>query len=180
MNEFWEPNASRLKQIIKDTAFALEPHVVNIGNPIYILATIATVESSFGERSILRHEPAYMPDGYYYKNSTQVQERWKRWQILSACSFSSFQILYTTACELGFDHQPWDRNPIELWDDRIAAQFVVKYLVKRVISKMPDNSLERLFDGYNSGNPRDGIIPHEYIQKSLKAYESLSTNKVII
>ena len=110
---------------------------------------------------------AYCPGGYYYKKSPEVRELWKRWGDSAACSYSSFQILYVVAIELGFGG-----SPIDLWYDEEACPLVVKFLNHRVIEKNPRN-LQDIADAYNSGTHRDRHIPHDYIRKFLTAYNEV-------
>lgn len=160
-------NNPRLDFIIKNAAGLLKSDI-RFGDPYGILKALATVESSFGTNNVPRFEKAYSPMGIYY-NSEQ-KERYAKWGAAACCSYSSFQIMYTTACELGFDSQPWSRNPSILSNDEVAIFYVIEYIKKRVISRGAQ-TVEQLFDIYNSGS-LDKNIPADYIRVAMQAYNS--------
>lgn len=161
---------TKLEKIIKLAAPMLKPYL-KFADSYGILAAIATVESSFGTNNISRFEKVYAPGGSYY-NADQ-KERHLKWGAGACCSFSSFQILYPTACELGFDSSPYNRDPHELSNDEVAIFYVIEYIKNRVLAKGAD-TIEKLFDAYNSGTFKDDNIPHNYIRAALQAYNSNS------
>src|SRR5574340_316007 len=128
-----------------------------------LLLAIARVESGGGTNNYPRFEAGYAPP--YFVGTIQgrtvrgtgtcwnsiVAERWKKWGMASACSFSSWQILAHTAMDMGFCDAPW-----ALWDDRIAAHWV-KRRVQRIIDKGAD-TVEKVADAWNSGNFHGWIV----------------------
>lgn len=161
---------AKLEKIIKSAALMLKPHL-KFADPYGVLCAIATVESSFGTNNVPRYEPAYGQLGAYY--NTEQKERYMKYGAAACCSFSSFQILYPTACELGFDSSPYTRSPLELTSDEVAIFYVIEYIKNRILAKGAD-TLEKLFDAYNSGTFRDSNIPTNYIRVALQAYNSNS------
>lgn len=135
--------------------------------PERLLWAIATIESSAGKLNVPKHESAYAPGGHYYKRSPEVRALWNRWGDWAACSYSSFQILFIVATELGFEG-----SPIDLWYDEEACPVVVTFLNERIIKRSPSN-LEDIADAYNSGTFRDQHVPLDYIEKFLKAYDEV-------
>lgn len=130
-----------------------------------LLQAIAQVESSYGVNNIPRFEPSYYIDGYYYKVSTEVQNYVSKYGKHASCSYSSFQIMFPTACELGYTGTPQD-----LGKDEIAIQWVIKFINNRILRKKPQG-LEDIFDAYNSGNFKDKYIPERYIKKATRWYD---------
>jgi len=143
--------------------------------PERLLWAIAFIESAGGALNVPKHEPAYAPGGFYYKRKTEggarVRTLWNRWGDWAACSYSSFQILFVVAVELGFLG-----SPIDLWHDEEAIVWVVNLLNERIIEKKPE-SLEQIADAYNSGSFRDRHVPHEYIAKFIRAYDEVKVDE---
>lgn len=161
---------TKLEKLIKNASWMLKPYL-KFADPYAVLVAIATVESSFGSNNISRYEKAYSPSGAYY--NPDQKERHLKWGADACCSYSSFQIMYPTACELGFDSSPYDRNPQILSCDEVAIFYVIEYIKNRCIAKGAD-TLEKLFDSYNSGTWRDNNIPINYMRVALQAYNSNS------
>jgi len=142
---------------------------IDIGSKIdpgRILWAIANVESTYGKQNdATHHEGAYHYGGHYYKRSRIVREQSQKWGCLAHSSFGSFQILFITAYELGFRG-----DPIELRDPDISLRYVVKLINRRVLDKLSDEKPIDIFDAYNSGTPRDRIVPEQYIDKALIFY----------
>ena len=130
-----------------------------------LLVAIAMVESSLTLNNIPRYEKSYGPGGYYYKRSRTVRDYHRIWGGWAPCSYSSWQILYNTAVELGFRG-----SPHLLWNDKIAIKYVIKYLDHRVMRRGASN-LTQIADAYNSGNFWDKIVPNRYIRKLREAYK---------
>lgn len=128
------------------------------------LAALATIESSYGIHNIPRYEKAYDRGGIYYNAQLGM-----KYGAAAACSYSSWQIMYPTAVELGFTGAPTELN-----NDCVAIYFVMEYIQKRILDKGCER-LQDLFDAYNSGTFRDRIIPEEYIAKGMDAYVKLKT-----
>jgi len=158
---------SRLDFIINNAASTLK-FDIKFGDAKGILKALATVESSFGSNNVPRFEKAYSPMGIYY--NAEQKERYAKWGAAACCSYSSFQIMYPTACELGFDSSPWARNPQLLSNDEVAIFYVIEYIKKRVISRGAQ-TVEQLFDIYNSGS-LDKNIPADYIRVAMQAYNT--------
>lgn len=112
-----------------------------------------------------RFEAAYAPGGYYYEHSIEVRARWTQWGRDSACSYSNFQILYNTACELGYIGPPK-----ALDKDGLALPYVCLYIRRRIIDRGATKP-EQIADAYNSGSFSDQHIPGAYIRKFMKYYE---------
>ncbi len=115
---------------------------------IALLATIAWTESTFGrDGGQSRVERAYRPDGIYYRRSATVRDLHNTYGDAAASSWSSFQILYAVAWELGFRGEPW-----KLYDDRIAVAPVVSYISERAYQRNA-RTVEEVARTYNGGNP---------------------------
>jgi len=137
---------------------------------VSILKTIAVCESSFGVMNHSRFEPAYFTGGFYYEKSEVVRDLVEKFGKSAACSYSSFQILFVTACELGFHG-----TPEELGNDDIAIFWVMKFINKRIIHKNPEK-IEDIFDAYNSGSFRDKNVPLGYVSKAMYFYSLYCSN----
>lgn len=150
-----------------------------------LLAALAMVESSGGRDLRFRFERSFYRGGAYFDRDPNMQERMNRWEAgvqdatrdcaakLTACSFGPWQILYTTAAELGFDRAPW-----ELADPRTNAYFAVRLINRRIIPRLPEEALlgeesavKGIADGYNSGNPNDRHIPVAYMARVWQYYQ---------
>jgi len=130
-----------------------------------LLLALAEVESSGGTNAIPRFERAYSIGGYYYRRASHVRELWKRWGDWASCSYSSWQIMFVTATELGFSGSPQD-----LRRDPLAIPFVVKYLNVRAFAKGA-TTVAQAADAYNSGSFADAMVPADYIAKVQAAYD---------
>lgn len=113
-----------------------------------------------------RFEAAYAPGGLYYKNSEHVRKEYEEWGSSACCSYSNFQILYITACELGYTGPP-----LGLDSDRIALPYVVKYINERCFAKPGQETVEHVADAYNSGNHLDRFKPLTYIRRFRRFYD---------
>lgn len=143
-----------------------------------LLAAIAVVESTGGRNNYPNFEPYWIPEGEggivensrqtgrHPKSNAVVVDRFAAYGLAAGCSFSSWQILYHTAADLGFVGQPWD-----LWDDEVAVEWVVK-LLNRICSQGA-TTVEEVADAWNSGTFKDTIIPERYIEKFTNAYNAL-------
>lgn len=123
------------------------------------LAALAENESRYGQFNIPKHERAYDFSGKYFQ-----PDLWRKFGSWSACSYSSWQLMYPVAVELGFAGRPQD-----LACDEIAIYWVMKYIDQRIIQK-GCQTLEQFADAYNSGSFRDQIIPEKYIKDFLTSY----------
>ena len=113
-----------------------------------------------------RYEPAYAPEGLYYRNSREVRDAYDRWGKSAACSYSNFQILYITATELGYSGPP-----LGLDRDSIAIPFVIKYINERIFAKPRHETVEQVADGYNSGTHLDRLKPLKYMERFRRYYD---------
>lgn len=137
-------------------------------NPDALLYAICLNESSGGKNDIPRFEPAYAPNGYYFKRSQEVRDKWGKYGDLAAMSWGPWQIMFTTAGELGFSG-----SPLELWDAEVSIQFVVKLIKDRIIVRLGAKTVEEIGDSYNSGTFKDAVIGQvaEYRSRLRKNYE---------
>lgn len=134
-----------------------------------LLLTLAGLESTFGrDRTFVRAEPPYMPGGRYYKASANLRAEWRKWGVLAASSYGSFQVMYPTARELGFDG-----HPIQLQDDMVCAYWAARLITQRFIRRHGAKTLRDALDGYNSGNHFDINQPEAYIAKGLQMYHDV-------
>ena len=133
-----------------------------------LLWAIAGNESTFGKRrEFVKYEPAFLPGGDYYKNSPTLQKLYYQYGVLAGSSYGSWQIMYPTACEVGFSGPP-----IALQDDAVAIQFVVNLINKRFIGHEGAKTLSDVLDAYNSGSFRDTNVPQKYVDDGIHHYES--------
>jgi hypothetical protein len=159
---------ANLVQIIQIAAGLLQPKIP-FADALSLLGALAEVESSFGEFAVPKYEKAYDWGGPYF--SVEQRERWKRWGAWAACSYSSFQIMYPTACELGFTG-----TPIELCKDNVAIDWVMKLIERRIIDRGA-TTIMQVADAYNSGSFRDAMYPNEYIKKFSDAYATVVSRR---
>ena len=116
MTEHQEQREERLPSLIRAHAslLTLPP---DLGGEA-LLAALATQESDFGllgGRS--RVEPAYQPGGGIYRK--HVIDLYADYGDAAASSWSSWQIMFVAAWEIGFRGPPW-----ALWDDQVAIKWV--------------------------------------------------------
>ena len=163
-----------LEQIIKEYANNLNTKFLsNIKiDPVALLKAIAMRESTYGINKNPRFEKSYYKGGSIYKNSKNLQEKVELYGQAASCSYSSFQIMYITANEMGFKGKPEDLN-----DDTIAIEYVIKMINKRILVKKP-SSIRDIFDAYNSGNFKDKNIPFDYIKYCLNWYNRFITEEI--
>lgn len=131
---------------------------------VSLLRALAMKESTYGANTRPRREKAYLPGGRYF-NEDQAK-RYAQHGRAAACSYGSFQILYPTACELGFSGVP-----SQLGDDRVGIVWAVELLNRRILKRDKAQTVEQIADGYNSGTHRDGRVPGSYIQEVKKYYD---------
>lgn len=138
-------------------------------DPAKLMISLAMVESSLGMNSRPRHEPAYDFGGLYWNKEHGKPWRWDIHGSISACSFSSWQIMFPTAVELGLDPLT---HPCELQDDSKAVHWVIEYIKRRILDRGAV-TLANFAVGYNGGNPsafNDQTI--KYAKKLELAYNS--------
>jgi hypothetical protein len=148
-----------------------------------LLLAIAAVESNGGLNNYPRVEPAYIPKGFTFTIQGKlvsgtgtcvndvVRPRWRKWGLCSACSYSSWQILYHTAADMGFEGDPRD-----LWKDIVARPYVYAK-INKVIEPMPVDVDEleavRLVGRIWNGGNAQAIVPSSYLTKLCDAYTAL-------
>lgn len=132
--------------------------------PKCILWALYYCEKYNTRNRVPRFEKAYALDGYYYGRSPEVRKRYAQWGRDAACSYSNFQILYNTACELGYDGPP-----LALDRDSVAIPYVTWYLNIRIFKKGA-KTIEEVADAYNSGSYQDSNVPAAYIAKFKRNY----------
>jgi len=157
LTEIIKNNASKIDKFYSEKLFH------HFFNSINLLQTIATKESDYGHNNVPRYEPAYGPGGIYFK-ANHVKNLYEKYGKDACCSYSSFQIMFITAFELGYRE-----SPKALANDSIAIHWAIKYIQNRILKFNPLN-LEQIFDAYNSGNFKDKNIPKEYISDCLGYY----------
>ena len=147
-------------------------------NGYALLAAIAEVESSGGVNNYPNFEPYWVPEGTSFTIEGRIQKgrhpssnsivrlRYEKYGMASGCSFSSWQILYHTAADMGYVGVPWD-----LWNDHFAINWVVKLLNR--IQEAGADTLAEVADAYNSGTHKDRIVPKHYIAKIDAAYKRI-------
>lgn len=163
-----------LPDIIRRHAAELRPPIGSDIGPARLLTAIAHVESSFGVHGgRLRVEPAYLPasrlpgtnDGPLFRR--HVRDLYAAYGDAACGSWSSWQIMYPTAWELGFRGAPWG-----LADDEKAIVWVCAYLNVRAFGRGAE-TVAQVADAYNSGDHRDRFVPTRYIEEVQHHYDEL-------
>lgn len=154
---------AKLKALIVTRGPTLE---IGWADPVCLLASLAEIESAFGLLAIPKHEKAYDWGGTYFNRAL-----WSKWGSWAACSYSSFQIMFPAAVELGFSGSPMD-----LWDDEIAIHWVIDFIQKRILDKGA-STLEQFADAYNSGSCKDAFVPTEYITRFVASYGGIAAKR---
>lgn len=154
----------KLTEIIKSNAKTLEGYFPFVNGAAYLAAT-AKVESGYGKYNVPKYEKAYDLGGRYANVGY-----WQKYGSHYACSYSSFQIMYPVACELGFLGSPYD-----LANDETAILWVLELFKKRGI-RQNLSSVDEMADFYNSGSARDTMIPTKYIADIKHHYAIYSEN----
>jgi hypothetical protein len=141
---------------------------------VTLLRAIAQNESSYGINKTPRFEPAFYVGGRMYNHSKELQAAIAKYGKPASCSYSSFQIMYETARELGYNG-----DPVSLNDDSKTMEWVLDYINNRILKYMP-TKLEDIFDAYNSGSFRDKFIPLTYVHDGMAHYEHFLANPIVI
>jgi len=158
----------RLPILIRDHAAVLKDQMP-WADPERMLLALVDVESARGRFAIPRHEKSFDTGGRWFNK--ELSRRWGAW---SACSYSSFQIMYPVAVELGFDPE---RSPADLNDDDIAIHWAIEYIRRRILGRGA-KSVRDFADAYNSGSHRDDFVPVAYCDKFVKAYNEAESGQV--
>lgn len=163
-----------LEKLINETSFMLQPQL-KFASAKGVLYALSVVESSYGSNRHPRFEKSYAPLGNLYNGSQEQKDRFAIHGALACCSYSSFQIMHATACELGFDIAPWARSPMDLQSDEVAVFYVIEFIKNRIIAKGA-TKLEQIPDAYNTGNFKDSIFNPSYVKDFVTAYNSIQHN----
>ncbi len=123
------------------------------------------VPGSGGLRNVPVHEDAYDYGGRYWRRAVHLRAIIEKYGAMGACSWSSWQILYVSASEMGFGGAP-----IDLWDDLTAIPYIVKLLNARVFRRGA-KTIEDVGDGWNTGSPNDSIENLDYEKNIRIAYD---------
>jgi len=129
-----------------------------------LLKAILMRESAYGTLTEPRRERAYCPGGRYYNE--EQRERYVKFGVAAAMSYSAFQIMFPLACELGYKG-----IPSILGQDREAVRWVVEYLNDRIFGRQHAQTVLEIADAYNSGNCRDRFKPLPYMQAVSRFYK---------
>lgn len=126
-------------------------------NETNLLRAIADIESTYGVNSNPRHEPAYCRGGKYFDGLlTQL------YGCAAHCSYGPWQVMYPTACELGFIG-----TPEEMANPETNCLYAVRYLNARAAKA---TSIEQIARSYNGGSINSTAVPQSYIDKLTAAY----------
>ena len=153
-----------------DVALAKNPGTATL-DAGRLLTALACIESGYGANCGPRYEKQYDNGGLYYERSGTVRKAVTRFGRWAACSYGPWQILYTTALELGL---PEDTEPASLHHPDLCIPYVIAYLDRRAVNRpgiYKARDLAGIFDAYNTGRAHDANVPTAYIAKGLKAYE---------
>ena len=112
-----------------------------------------------------RFDPAFAPEGLYYRLSKQVRDEYQKWGKAACCCYSNFQMPYLTAVELGYNGPP-----LALDRDRISLPFVILHLTKRIRSRAAQTP-EEVADAYNSLSYRSFPQPYRYLKRFRHFYD---------
>ena len=126
---------------------------------VAVLAALAEVESKFGSNAVPRHEKSFHPGGEW--NVQALHDEFGCW---ACCAYSSWQIQFSVARELGFPGRPED-----LQKDDTAVLWVLEYIEHRIL-RPGCKTLEQLADAYNSGSFKDAFVPTKYVADFVTAY----------
>lgn len=130
-----------------------------------LLWAIYRCEKYDKHNKVPRFEKAFAKGGSYYEASELIRELCKTWGTFASCSYSNFQILFVTACELGYLGPP-----LALDHDSVALPYVIRYIHKRVL-QTGATTVEEVADAYNSGTHLDANVPIRYIKRFRKFYD---------
>lgn len=157
-----EERGKELDPLIRMAGPALEAGDVN---GTALLAALAWKESSFGrDGGHPRIEPAYRPNGALHR--AHVPALYALYGDCAAASWSSWQIMFPTAVELGYAGEPWG-----LWEDRTAVLWVIAYIERAV--KRGAATVEQIADAYNSGSHKDRFVPEAYVRGLRSHYDRM-------
>ncbi len=130
---------------------------------VSILMALSGVESSFGTNNRPRFEPAYAPNGHYYKRSEKLRALVEKYGEDASCSWGPWQILACVADELGYEG-----DPKNLSDARVSGPYCVM-LLNRIFNSGAQ-TMEQVLDAYNTGSFRSGEFPKEYVSRFWAMY----------
>lgn len=169
-------NKIKLHSIIVKASAILQPDL-KFASAEALLTAIAMNESSFGQNTNPRFEKIYGPEGRYFV--VDQKPRYQKWGDNACKSYGPWQILYPTACELGFDSSPWSRDPQLLSEAEVSIFYVIEFIKKRVLNKGA-KQIEMVFDAFNSGNFTDKAVPTDYIRNGVMAYNKYNSTDYVM
>lgn len=157
-----------LRDLIEFYGVILEKDLPGNISGVQLLGAIAENESSFGSFRVAKHEAAFDQGGKYFD-----RELWTLWGSNAACSYSSFQMMFSIAVrEYGLSKEvaPWEFNI-----DQVALPYVMKYIKRKIASGA--DTVDKILDAYNSGSYLDVQTDHvkQYIQRGLQNYLTVRT-----
>lgn len=164
-----EDRRARLVDLVHDRAGELAPLPGGMV-PEALLGAIAWRESKLGLVAGSRVEPSYLHrerfgGGGLYR--AHVPDLVRVYGDSAASSWSSFQIMFPTAWELGFRGAPWTLD-----DDAVAVGWAMEYVRVRALRKGAV-TVEEVADAYNSGSHRDAFVPGTYVAAVANHYERI-------
>lgn len=164
-----EDRRARLVDLVHDRAPELVPLPGGM-IPEALLAAVAWRESKLGLVAGSRVEPSYLHrerfgGGGLYR--AHVPDLVKVYGDSAASSWSSFQIMFPTAWELGYRGTPWGLD-----DDAVAITWAMEFIRVRALRKGAV-TVEEVADAYNSGTHRDSFVPETYVAAVVNHYERI-------
>jgi hypothetical protein len=131
-------------------------HVPPTIDPVAILRAIAQHElRRLGRWRASLHELSYCYKGKYH---TPAMERHDfLWGCAAHSSWGPWQIMFPTALLRGYEG-----DPVRLRDPVVSGPYVAAHINARVLDRFNDETVEDVFDAWNSGTARDSIDPVEY------------------
>jgi hypothetical protein len=137
-------------------------------NPAALLHAIAEQETGHGARRLAsKHEKGYCYGSVMYQGPNGGPLRQATWDYgcLAHSSFGTWQVMFIVASELGFEG-----DPVELREDAVCLEYVVRYLNRRILGKYQRPTLAAIAVKYNAGSGADGSIGTEYSDGVEKHY----------
>ncbi len=132
-------------------------------NPVALLTALARQESTMGlHGGRSRVEKAYQLGGALCRR--HALDLVKAYGDAAASSWSSWQIMYVTAWEMGYRGKPWG-----LWRDGGAVSWVIQYMRRRAFARGA-LTISEVADAYNSGTHRDEVKPQHYMDRVTQFY----------
>jgi hypothetical protein len=145
-------------------AYAPNLHAPTGIDAVALLRALAAQEVGNASRSLAcRHESSYCYGGKYHTDAVK-QAEW-RYGCAAHCSWGPWQIMYPTATMRGYTG-----DPVGLRDPMVSGEYVVSQINYRVFDMIVRPTLNDVFDAWNSGTARDGLVPAVYIEQAMAHY----------